>query len=108
MYPVPSIRKSVKPKTARPKPRKPNTAYPGVACPAGGAATLGFRAARLTLHGIDLHQFDAGLRAGMRRFLTAHGHDPGELTNVKIRDVMKGAHIQHSKVNPFLFFLFTL
>jgi len=43
----------------------------------------------LVLQGIHLREFDVGLRAGMRRFLAAHGHDPGELTDAVMRDVMK-------------------
>lgn len=105
MYPTLCIRKpqpvkpgNPKPRTAKPrtaKPAKPKPAKPKpvtpVFCPPSPVdpALLGFRASRLVLQGIHLREFDVGLRAGMRRFLAAHGHDPGELTDAVMRDVMK-------------------
>jgi hypothetical protein len=103
MYPTPCIRKTkpvkhvkpnprtVKPKPVKPKPVKAVKPVTPVFRPPFPAdpALLGFRASRMTLQGIDLREFDVGLRAGMRRFLAAHGHDPGELTDAAIRDVMK-------------------
>lgn len=102
MYPTLCIRKPqpVKPGKPKPRPVKPRTAKPAKPRTAkpnpvfrppfpADPALLGFRASRLVLHGIDLREFDAQLRAGMRRFLAAHGHDPGELTDAAMRDVMK-------------------
>lgn len=52
-------------------------------------ATLGFSARRLDLPDLDTRAFDAQMRAGMRRFLAHHGHDPGPLTDAALRDAMK-------------------